>query len=264
MAGPIGPTGPGGGTQIITGAGVPDATVGVDGDFYIDTATDILYGPKALVGFDPAENIFPDVTPTAGSGGYMTGAELRFLVQGQIIGARFWRRADVATLTHQVLLFDNATQALLATSAPSVETAGFQGWVSVTFPTPIAVAANQHVVVAKNDPNLYFFTATPPASLHPTHAEIVSGPYGPIGSSFPPSTSPSTYLIDAIWQPISSSTWPVAVVGVPPGGAASTVLTKASATDFALGWTTVFTQMTQAAYDALGTKDPNKLYVVVG
>jgi hypothetical protein len=51
-AGPIGNTGPPGpaganGNTVLNGTGAPPASVGTDGDFYIDTAADVLYGPKA-------------------------------------------------------------------------------------------------------------------------------------------------------------------------------------------------------------------------
>lgn len=44
-----GPTGPAGadGHTVLNGTGAPANTLGHDGDFYIDTATDVLYGPKA-------------------------------------------------------------------------------------------------------------------------------------------------------------------------------------------------------------------------
>jgi hypothetical protein len=51
-AGPIGNTGPPGpaganGNTVLNGTGAPPASAGTDGDFYIDTAADVLYGPKA-------------------------------------------------------------------------------------------------------------------------------------------------------------------------------------------------------------------------
>jgi hypothetical protein len=51
-AGPIGDTGPPGpsganGNTVLNGTGAPANTVGNNGDFYIDTAADVLYGPKA-------------------------------------------------------------------------------------------------------------------------------------------------------------------------------------------------------------------------
>jgi Collagen triple helix repeat (20 copies) len=55
QAGPIGNTGPAGpqgppgtnGNTVLNGTGAPASTVGNDGDFYVDTAADVLYGPKA-------------------------------------------------------------------------------------------------------------------------------------------------------------------------------------------------------------------------
>lgn len=50
--GPIGNTGPPGpaganGNTVLSGTGAPATSVGNDGDFYIDTSADVLYGPKA-------------------------------------------------------------------------------------------------------------------------------------------------------------------------------------------------------------------------
>lgn len=51
-AGPAGATGPAGpagadGSTVLNGTGAPADSVGNNGDFYIDTAADVLYGPKA-------------------------------------------------------------------------------------------------------------------------------------------------------------------------------------------------------------------------
>jgi hypothetical protein len=45
-AGPTGATGSSGNT-VLNGSGVPDNGLGADGDFYIDTSTNLIYGPKA-------------------------------------------------------------------------------------------------------------------------------------------------------------------------------------------------------------------------
>ena len=47
--GPAGPTGPAGtsGNTVLNGTGAPASTLGSNGDFYLDTAADVLYGPKA-------------------------------------------------------------------------------------------------------------------------------------------------------------------------------------------------------------------------
>jgi len=46
LAGPQGPAGTNGNT-ILNGTGAPAGSLGNDGDFYLDTAADTLYGPKA-------------------------------------------------------------------------------------------------------------------------------------------------------------------------------------------------------------------------
>ncbi|MEO8740399.1 MAG: hypothetical protein ABI537_11950, partial [Casimicrobiaceae bacterium] len=48
-AGAIGPAGPTGanGNTVLSGTGVPLVGGGVNGDFYIDTTTDVIYGPKS-------------------------------------------------------------------------------------------------------------------------------------------------------------------------------------------------------------------------
>jgi hypothetical protein len=48
----MGATGPAGaagadGKTVLNGTGGPTSTAGNDGDFYLDTAADVLYGPKA-------------------------------------------------------------------------------------------------------------------------------------------------------------------------------------------------------------------------
>ncbi len=49
LAGATGASGPPGadGSTVLNGSGAPADTVGNDGDFYIDTAANVLYGPKA-------------------------------------------------------------------------------------------------------------------------------------------------------------------------------------------------------------------------
>jgi hypothetical protein len=45
--GATGPAGPAGGAVIITGSGLPTPAVGSNGNFYINTTTNLIYGPKA-------------------------------------------------------------------------------------------------------------------------------------------------------------------------------------------------------------------------
>lgn len=49
IQGPVGPVGPNGtpGSVIYSGVGVPSNAIGINGDYYLDTASALMYGPKA-------------------------------------------------------------------------------------------------------------------------------------------------------------------------------------------------------------------------
>ena len=68
-AGAQGPAGPSGGRTIISGAGAPSAAVGIDGDFYIDTAANAIYGPKSLGGWPSPPTSMIGPTGPAGPAG---------------------------------------------------------------------------------------------------------------------------------------------------------------------------------------------------
>jgi len=80
--GPIGPVGPAGttgatgavgatgadGTKIYSGTVAPAATLGANGDFYLNTATSMLYGPKTAAGWGTATSLI-GATGAAGATG---------------------------------------------------------------------------------------------------------------------------------------------------------------------------------------------------
>jgi hypothetical protein len=57
--GPTGPTGAAGadGKTVRSGSGAPSSGLGVDGDFYIDTTADAIYGPKAAGAWGSATSL---------------------------------------------------------------------------------------------------------------------------------------------------------------------------------------------------------------
>jgi hypothetical protein len=84
-AGPAGATGPAGpagadGKTVLNGTGTPASTVGNDGDFYLDTAADVLYGPKAG-GTWPANGVSL-VGPEGPAGAPGAGATVTSLASG--------------------------------------------------------------------------------------------------------------------------------------------------------------------------------------
>jgi hypothetical protein len=152
--GPAGPTGPIGadGSVILSGSGAPTAVDGEAGDYYIDTDTDTMYGPKAASGISylPAEYMIVSST-VPGNQQSLDGRVsnvFKVLKNGRITGARFYRVAGSTQTARSLYLFDDTTHALLATSNLTAETPGTGGWFGATFPTPIAVVANQQLCIA--------------------------------------------------------------------------------------------------------------------
>jgi integrin beta 8 len=81
-AGPTGPTGPQGpqgepgtpgtpgtdGKSVLNGAGAPSNGLGVDGDFYIDTVAENIYGPKAAGVWGSPTSLIGPQGPTGATG----------------------------------------------------------------------------------------------------------------------------------------------------------------------------------------------------
>ena len=70
-----GPQGPANGTAVLSGSGVPDAALGQNGDFYVNTAATAIYGPKTSSGWGSATSLIGPAGPqgVAGAAG-ATGA----------------------------------------------------------------------------------------------------------------------------------------------------------------------------------------------
>ncbi|HTF49428.1 MAG TPA: hypothetical protein VK735_18455 [Pseudonocardia sp.] len=99
IAGPAGSTGSTGsagtnGKTVLNGAGAPAGGTGVDGDFYIDTTADAIYGPKAAGAWGGATSL---IGPTGSTGA--TGADGNGLVWSQ----RVETIADSSSLTGNAL-----------------------------------------------------------------------------------------------------------------------------------------------------------------
>ena len=87
-AGPAGATGPAGpaganGNTVLNGTGAPGSSVGNNGDFYIDTAADVLYGPKAGGTWPtPGLSLAGSTGPAGATGPAGTGATVTSLPSG--------------------------------------------------------------------------------------------------------------------------------------------------------------------------------------
>ena len=56
------------GTAVLNGSGAPSAGLGVDGDFYIDTADDAIYGPKTAGAWGSATSLVGPAGATGATG----------------------------------------------------------------------------------------------------------------------------------------------------------------------------------------------------
>lgn len=111
--GPEGPAGPAGtngldGKTILNGSGAPGAGLGVDGDFYIDTTGELIYGPKTGGAWGAGVSIVGDTGPVGPAGPTgPTGAD------GQ--SSSFYDYKIKTTITsgdpgNTYIIYNNATQ----------------------------------------------------------------------------------------------------------------------------------------------------------
>lgn len=90
LTGDTGPAGADGadGSAVLNGAGVPDPGTGIDGDFYIDTTADAIYGPKTAGAWGTATSLIGPQGPQGdpGTGGTDIGTASDFDGTGAVVG----------------------------------------------------------------------------------------------------------------------------------------------------------------------------------
>ena len=243
--GPTGPTGPGG-TVILSGTATPTAGTGATGDYYLDTDSNILYGPKAAstTGWGASQSGFTSQTPdeAAPLSTVTVGVDFFFAKAGRITALKFYRHAS-STKTHTMRIWANSTTQ--AGSPLTMPTSG-TGWVSATLSTPVTVTTGQTMRVSDEWSTLdtVWRYGTRPAGDIVNGDVTVKDPAGADGSyytsspgSYPNLGTSSGYFVDVVFEAeVAVPPWPVALDGVPPGGTTSQVLAKTSATDYATGW----------------------------
>lgn len=135
-----------------------------------------------------AESFITTTSPSnVDTGSFRLGMIYNPVVPGVITGARFWRDTASGYTSRQLQLFNVTSHTLLATSNPTSEGSTFNGWVTATFPTPIAVSAGQQVAILFPDSSANPYNLTPPTSQHPAEATFVTSCYDPTvtGTSYP-------------------------------------------------------------------------------
>ena len=106
LIGPEGPAGAAGedGKTVLNGSGAPSGATGVDGDFYIDTDTWDIYGPKTAGVWGGGTSLIGPQGPQGDAGtGYIlqgdaTVAELNALTAASITTGFAWQMLDAGTV----------------------------------------------------------------------------------------------------------------------------------------------------------------------
>src|SRR5262245_19444166 len=226
-----------GGFEILTDTVPPADAVGATGDFYINSTTDIMYGPKAPPGggFGSAVRPFAASTPTnQGGAPYNIGDTFKFTAKGRITALRFWRDASAPT-THEVYLW-RTTGAQVAHVTTTGEPATAAGWVEVPLPTPVAVAVNDQLVVSRDVPtgdHVWYVNGPPSASADPTISWVIANYIATLGL-YPSTTQAIFCSTDVVFEPETTVMWPVALEG--GGGAAQTLAYRHVQSSAATTW----------------------------
>lgn len=249
---------------LLPGSGIPAAGLGVNGDVYIDTAVPRIYGPKAAGAWGAGVSLVGaagingtnGVDGAAGQSAYALAVALGFV-------------GDEAAWLISLEGADGAA----GTTGPT----GPAGATGATGPAGAAgadgISAYQVAVNGGFVGTEAAWLASLQGATGPAGATGATGPAGATGSTGPAGATGATGPAGA-----TGSTGP-AGPGVPTGGVAGSALRKTSGTDYATAWVTgVFTDpgttggsvitnvisLTQAQYDAIGTKVATTLYLING
>jgi hypothetical protein len=101
------------GSTILTGSGVPPGATGVEGDFYIDTDTDIMYGPKTATGLPGGPEFVCNLGSATGHTDTLISEGLKFTVSRPcwLVGVNHFVYAADETTTWWFQLWDMAGSA---------------------------------------------------------------------------------------------------------------------------------------------------------
>lgn len=190
----------------------------MDGNYYVDGAAQVLYGPRSDLGFGSPETILnPDNLPhSTSSGSYRLGNEYKFLVDAELIGASFYRGVG-STNTSRRLAIYSAAGVLLGETELTVESGGGGEWVYAALATPIAVAMNDGIVCCYDHVGPGFAWRDSAAMPNnPAHVSYIVGRYTDVLGTFPNNVQSNIdRLADIQYRPATGDPWPVAVPGFP-------------------------------------------------
>jgi hypothetical protein len=235
------------GSTILTDTGPPASSVGATGSYYIDRATDTMYGPKVATGLPGG----PEFVCTIGTGS--NGDTTSMLSEGLTFTVS--RACWLVGVNHYVYTGDNTTSWWFqlwdmagSTTVPlhRKETAG--GLVAGAWarepvgPYALQPGVTYMISVTNTAGGRTYVSGLVAASSGPLSI-IASGGYYNTNTNLDtrPATSWSTYgpaTSPVVQDSDPTSVWPIALEASPAGGTAGQVLQKATASDYDVAWTT--------------------------
>lgn len=201
------------GTQILNGTVVPTGAIGATGDFYLDTAGKILYGPKSSGTLGPDEQALNPATPpqypSLGSSNQTFGLRVTFVKVGAVSALRFYR-PSTSTATSRTLALYRAG-VLAATTTSSGESGS--GWMQVPLAAPVAVDTGvTYTATYHSGGSTTAETDSPNVTQNPSFGAditIIGSCYGS-GNAFPVTNVAYNYLADLVFN-AGIPPWPLAI-----------------------------------------------------
>jgi hypothetical protein len=216
--------GPGAGTLIRDGTGIPTNATGAVGSYYEDTAAGIFYGPKQLPAVEqrPTVTLLPNDAPWTG---WTVGTRWQFVNAVNVTRIRYYRRASSSAALTLGMWNDDAAgvNQFRATDTR----AGAVGYFEVTLPAPILVPAGGFRTFSVTGGAVPGRSPVTPVT---STADCTFSTFVHVAAA---DAYPSVLTIDwAYWvEPIfePASTWPVAVRRIPQFSAILPGMVPASA-----------------------------------
>lgn len=190
------------------------------GNFYVDTLTNTMYGPKVppdTISYGPSIRAHP---PQVGATSLTnqslgTRATVVSTTGARAIALRFYKTAGGVAGASRSLRLYKTDGTLLASTTTSNETAG-GGWQEAALATPVTIAYNTGIVMVYDWPlsTDISFAGTAASSASTVITYQGSQYQGAIGG-FPPSTGSSPLMADVVLQVLTVGAWPMALKSAP-------------------------------------------------
>ena len=230
-----------GGARILHGEGPPPVTLGQLGDYYLDTLNHNLYGPKTSAPIGEQTLEIEDIGFEDAEVDGHFGPRIEFDSDGFITEVAY-RREATNDDTLRIAVWDDTFSSAAVSRLDYVDDdrPGQTGEFTVTFASPIRIESGHwYTFTLGGDPSTAVFPAGGAPDVTNTANMTFLGWRGDNSSinDYPGTVFNAGGYVMPTFSEGYGGYWPVAVWGVPLGGATAETLAKASSNDFDIDWT---------------------------